>query len=263
MGVAAAPCAFCPLLSSLQCTAARVWLPRHVYRRRPNLAATACPRAPAGRWPDDPAAYAKMKAAMGCQLAGALAASAGFAVSPSEGSVDVLVDGYAFRLLLYTDRDAAMHAKVAAAAPHSHHHHAAAHSPPRVLLLSWHHGLIASLEGTHAAYGPSVRLAKRWLGSQLMGSQVSEEAVELLVGAAFCGTSAAPPPASRLVGLLRFLQLLAAHPWARAPLLVDPLREVGEGARRALLAEYDARRAAGAVPAMFIATPRDLHCSRW
>ncbi|KAI8473415.1 MAG: Nrap protein [Monoraphidium minutum] len=216
-----------------------------------------------GRWPDDPGAYAKMKAAVGCQLAGGLAGAAGFAASPSEEAVDVFVDGFAFRLLLYTDRDAAMHAKAAAAGPHAHHHHAAAHSPPRVLVLSWHHGLIAALEGQHPAYGPTVRLAKRWLGGQLMGSQLGGEAVELIVGAAFCGPAAAPPPASRIAGLLRFLSLLATHPWGRAPLLVDPLREVGPDARRALVREYEARRAAGGAPAMFIASPRDMHTSRW
>jgi hypothetical protein len=93
-----------------------------------------------------------------------------------------------------------MHAKVLAAGPHAHHHHAEAHSPPRALLLSWHHGLAAGLEGQHAAYGPTCRLAKRWLGCQLMGSQLGDEAVELLVAAAFCGPAAAPPPASRITG---------------------------------------------------------------
>jgi hypothetical protein len=39
---------------------------------------------------------------------------------------------------------------------------------PLPLLLSRHHGLISSLEAAHAAYGPTVRLAKRWLGLQLL-----------------------------------------------------------------------------------------------
>ena len=216
-----------------------------------------------GRWPDDPGAYAKMKAAVGCQLAGALAAAAGFRTSPSEACVDVFVDGFAFRLLLHTDRDGVMAAAAAAAGPHAAHHHAAAHAPPRALALSWHHGLVATLEGRHAAYGPSVRLAQRWVGAQLMGSQLAPEAVELLVGAAFTAPSPAAPPGSRVAGLLRFLALLAGHPWGRAPLLVDPLGEVGPAGRRALLREYEARRAAGAAPPMALATPRDLHASRW
>jgi U3 small nucleolar RNA-associated protein 22 len=59
------------------------------------------------------------------------------------------------------------------------------------------------------------------------------------------------------------LTLLSSHPWARAPLLIDPLGEVGADGRRALLREHDARRAAGSAPAMFLATPRDLHGSLW
>jgi hypothetical protein len=39
---------------------------------------------------------------------------------------------------------------------------------PLPLLLSRHHGLISSLEAAHAAYAPTVRLAKRWLGLQLL-----------------------------------------------------------------------------------------------
>lgn len=73
---------------------------------------------------------------------------------------------------------------------------------PLPLLLSRHHGLVSALEAAHAAYGPTVRLAKRWLGLQLLlgPHQVSEEAVELLVGAVFQGPAATQPPASRISG---------------------------------------------------------------
>lgn len=41
------------------------------------------------------------------------------------------------------------------------------------VLLSQHHGLVSELSAAHAAYGPTVRLAKRWLGAHLLlGSQV-------------------------------------------------------------------------------------------
>lgn len=265
-----------------------------------------------GRWPDDPAAYLKTKAAIGLQLAAALEASYGLQVQGSEACLDVLTEGFAFRLLLATDRDAAMHAKaVAAAPPHGRHHHAHAHAPPRYLSLSWHHGLIAGLEGMHAAFGPTVRcmggwapaavrpfgvhrtavqgalpwriwgaaaacsvcapaaapcmlsshlfclpkaltgllyavptahpphppchtaspisasqvrLAQRWVGAHLLSSQLCPEAVELLVAAAFSSPGVAPPPGSRLAGLLRFLQLLARHPWEQRALVIDPDR---------------------------------------
>ncbi|WIA14624.1 hypothetical protein OEZ85_003130 [Tetradesmus obliquus] len=208
-----------------------------------------------GRMPSDAAAFAKTKAALGVQLADALAAACGAHATATEDAVEVLWQGFAFKLLLFMDRDTPMLGADAAAGSHV----------PLPLLLSRHHGLISSLEAAHAAYGPTVRLAKRWLGLQLLlgPTQVCEEAVELLVAGVFQGPSSCPPPASRISGLLRFLQLLASHPWAAAPLLIDPAGDVKPDARRALQVEYEARRAAGTLPGMFLATPYDLHSSRW
>lgn len=81
---------------------------------------------------------------------------------------------------------------------------------PHPLLLSHHHGLISSLEASHTAYGPTVRLAKRWLGLQLMlgAEQVTPEAVELIVGAVFQGLQVTQPPASRISGEANFVQVL-------------------------------------------------------
>lgn len=58
----------------------------------------------AGRWPDDPRAHAKAKAAMGCQLAEELASGFGLRAAASEHCVDVLADGFAFRLFLTSER---------------------------------------------------------------------------------------------------------------------------------------------------------------
>lgn len=69
---------------------------------------------PSGRWPDDPEAYRKMKAALSLQLAGALEASLGLASQASEDCLDVMAEGFAFRLLMYSEREAAMLQKAAA-----------------------------------------------------------------------------------------------------------------------------------------------------
>lgn len=57
-----------------------------------------------GRWPAEEAAFRKVKAALGCQLAEALCSSFGMAASASEDCVDVLADGFAFRLFLWSTR---------------------------------------------------------------------------------------------------------------------------------------------------------------
>ena len=58
----------------------------------------------AGRWPADQAAYLKTKAALGCQLADAMAASFSLPALASEDGIDVLADGFAFRLFLWSPR---------------------------------------------------------------------------------------------------------------------------------------------------------------
>ncbi len=57
-----------------------------------------------GRWPDVPEAFLKAKAAMGCQLAEELSSGFGLRTRPSEHCVDVLSDGFAFRLFLSSER---------------------------------------------------------------------------------------------------------------------------------------------------------------
>jgi U3 small nucleolar RNA-associated protein 22 len=57
-----------------------------------------------GKMPLDAAAFAKTKAALGVQLAGQLAAACGAHVTASEAALEVLWQGFAFRLVLYLDR---------------------------------------------------------------------------------------------------------------------------------------------------------------
>ena len=57
-----------------------------------------------GKWPDNPRAYVKAKAAMGCQLADELASGFGLHAHPSEHCIDVLADGFAFRIFLASER---------------------------------------------------------------------------------------------------------------------------------------------------------------
>lgn len=73
-----------------------------------------------------------------------------------------------------------------------------------------------------------------------------------------------------LAGFLRFLQLLARHPWGSRPLVVDPERVLTPTQRSELQRRFDERRAAGAgpaggepLPAMYICTPRDPASSHW
>ncbi|KAF5838727.1 Nrap protein [Dunaliella salina] len=176
-----------------------------------------------GRWPSNPQAFKKMKAALGLQLAEALEKSYGLITQTSEDAVDVFVDGFAFRLTLYSGRDEALMARLASdmlsrpapnaatlpgatgpgglsAGAASDAASPAASPESMPLIRNWHHGLVQAVGGANPAYAPTVRLAHRWLGAHLLSNHFAEEAVELLVAAAFTGPSACPPPGSRVTG---------------------------------------------------------------
>ncbi len=70
----------------------------------------------------------------------------------------------------------------------------------RPLTRSWHHGLVSNIGGTNPAFGPACRLAKRWVSVHMMSNHVCEEAVELLVAAAFTGLGPREQPGSRVAG---------------------------------------------------------------
>jgi len=214
-----------------------------------------------GRWPDGPAAFAKMKAALGVQLADTLHSGFGIPASAAEDYVDVLYDGFAFRLVLHTERDGAMQKMLLTA-------HGMAHPPPDddIALRVWHQGTISAVAAANPAFEPSVRLAKRWVASQWLSPHLREEAVELLVAAAFTSGAgvAAPPPASRLTGLLRFLRLVGDHPWAAQPLVADvSTGDPGPSRREAAARAHAAQRAAGTAPALFMTGPSDDECVGW
>jgi U3 small nucleolar RNA-associated protein 22 len=252
--------AFPPLPHPLAGAPADALASDHVARCLPAVPLL-CQLEGSGRWPDDVAAYAKAKAAVGVELAQALRGGFGMDVAAAEGYVDVLTDGFAFRLVLAGERDGAMQHKALAAA-------GLAAPPPEadLALRLWHQGAVSAAAAANAAFEPAVRLAKRWVGAHLLSPHLREEAVELLVAAAFASGAgaAAPPPASRLAGLLRFLRLLGGHPWAVAPLVADPGGGEPPAARREAAARaHAAARARGAAPAMFLAGPADDACVGW
>ncbi|GLI63249.1 hypothetical protein VaNZ11_006146 [Volvox africanus] len=225
-----------------------------------------------GRWPDDPAAFRKMKAALGIQLSNALSLSYGHHVVTSEEAVDVLMDGFAFRLVLYSGRDEAMLARASAgaavpvvASSESSLGSGALSPEESPLLLSWHHGLVSLVAGSNSAFAPAARLAARWVAAHMMSNHLNPQTIELLVAAAFsgAGSSVAPPPGSRITGFLRFLQLLSRWPWSLKPLVVDPSGELKEADRRLICARFEAQKSTGEAPAMYVCTPRDRESRHW
>ncbi|CAG9460237.1 unnamed protein product [Pedinophyceae sp. YPF-701] len=221
-----------------------------------------------GKWPEDSEAYFKMRAALGIQLGSACEEAYGHPFRASEPCVDMLVDGFALRLILNTDREdiiaekAALTGKPAAPDP------ALAvlrgvHGATPVARMLWLHGTVAYVSQKHPAMPAVARLAKRWAAARLLSPHVPDEVWELLACHVFCEPAASPPPATRLRGFSTLLSLLARFPFHARPLVVDPRNELGSDAYRTALAALEDRAKDPSGGGMLIAVPGDVKGDLW
>eukprot|EP00898_Chlorokybus_atmophyticus_P007576 jgi/Chlat1/781/Chrsp104S01309 len=195
-----------------------------------------------GKWPNDTEALRHMKAAFCLKIAESLRATAGMhTVVAQDPYLDVFHDGFAFRVHILCEQEVALQRKQQseqAALEESLRHR------------SVHASQLSGLHGQYPAFGPSVRLAKRWVSAHMFGNQVCEEAVELLMARVFTQPQPFGLPRSRITALIRFLRVLTGHDWHQFPLIVD--------------ARFDIKRKLpGGGPAMFIATPQDKESNSW
>lgn len=210
-----------------------------------------------GKWPDNPDAYKKMKAAIGVQLAQSLLSTFSIYSIASEQYVDVLYEGFVFRLTLYTERDLL-------ALKRKNESGECSIIPPteNIPLRQLHQGLISSIAAENPSFKLCCRLAKLWISKQYLGNHICEEAIELVCAAAYTTkvNIGGSRPASPELGFLTFLDIMANHPWDLQPLVLD--RKDAEPSARLMLR----LRAVDKAPAMFIVAPSTdnvVTCAGW
>lgn len=120
--------------------------------------------------------------------------------------------------------------------------------------LPRHSSMIHALHTKNTSFGPTVRLAQRWLADNLMSNVMRIEAVELLVAHAFVNATPTSMPHSILSGFLRFLKLVSSFDWADAPLIVDLNSSMNDEAEREVIRRFEASSSSATThPGMFIA----------
>jgi hypothetical protein len=240
------------------------------------------------RWPDEVPAIARLKTAFYLRIATVMRTAHGMASVVSEEHLDVFVEGFVFRVRIGYEKE--LHYLKLDGSPSAH---------AQEMLLSHKPTHAVAMKGfqfKHPMFGPTVRLAQRWVSSHMFSAHVNEEAVELLVAAIFtsaCPTgadvpdpsattstsfnscSAYPTPGTPWVGFLRFLHLMGSYPWAEAPLVVDVDQSFTALQLQAVQAAFSASRegvgmAAASSPAasnperaLWLATPRDPNSLLW
>lgn len=227
-----------------------------------------------GKWPIGEIAIEKTKSAFCLKIAESMQKRWGIQSIAAEDAVDLLVAGFAFRLRILYEKDKSLIKKqgLFGVLPVGNLQNINLIPLEKDLLLrSQHSSMLNGLQGLHPAYGPTVRLAKRWICSHLLSGILADEAVELLVAYLFVRPFPFCAPCSRVTGFLRFLRLVAYHDWALSPLIVDVNGDLTMKEEGQMMAQFIAKRkvclgesgANNAGPAMYIATPYDWESESW
>eukprot|EP01119_Soliformovum_irregulare_P012830 TRINITY_DN3350_c0_g1_i1.p1 TRINITY_DN3350_c0_g1~~TRINITY_DN3350_c0_g1_i1.p1 ORF type:complete len:1133 (-),score=396.10 TRINITY_DN3350_c0_g1_i1:57-3455(-) len=125
-----------------------------------------------------------------------------------------------------------------------------------------HTTFVHSLHMKHTTYGPTVRLALRWLHCHMFSEYFTPESVELMVAYLFTGSS--PPSENHAVGFLRWLDLLVKFDFETDPLIIDVDGDLTVKEIAAIEDQFMTMRSQHPDQCLiFTATPRDLAASVW
>ncbi|XP_062516518.1 nucleolar protein 6-like isoform X2 [Corticium candelabrum] len=217
-----------------------------------------------GKWPDDITALQKIKTAFYLKLAELLQKKCRLTAIPTEQCAFVRKLGYVFQLCVATDRETLLLRSIIPSLSGLTREERVAQAE-KLELENVHLPLLTStlrgLEMQHPSFSLTARLAKRWISSQLLAQDISDECVELLVAYLYLSPSPYQAPGSSLCGFQRFLSLLCHHDWTSNALMVNLNSEFTNEDYQAISAVFSSQRSH--LPAMFISTPRNKEKSIW
>jgi len=171
-------------------------------------------------WPDNLPALRKIKTAFYLKIGESLNRAHGLKCIPSPTFVEVHSEGFVFRIFIYHPKeilllDSNPSTEILGNILKEEYVHRPVHS--------------STMHGFHmkfTAFGPTVRLALRWLHSHMFSNYFATETIELLVAFLFTNPRPYHPPANHLVGFYRFLNLLSTFEFDKFPIIVDFEKEL-------------------------------------
>ncbi|XP_074649988.1 nucleolar protein 6-like [Tubulanus polymorphus] len=216
-----------------------------------------------GKWPDDKEAIRRMKAAFHIKIGQLLDEQCSLKTRINPEYVDVLKDGYVFRIIvgyvmeisvlrtvttpegmvktLDTDESLKLETDIV--------------KLPK--LTSALHGL----QQKYSSFGAATCFAKRWINAQLLSNKIPDEAIDLLVASLFVDPAPFQVSNSPLAVFLRFLYLLSTHDWNATPLIININSELTKEDYNEIQSTFTKNRAK--LPLMFLSTPFDKFTSLW
>jgi U3 small nucleolar RNA-associated protein 22 len=130
------------------------------------------------------------------------------------------------------------------------------------IIAARHHSMAHGVYTSHPSSSATVRLAKRWLSSHLLGSDgcIPLEVVELTVIHVYTNPSILEAaPATITSGFLRWLHFISSYNWLKRPMIVDPQGHLNDADHYSILEQFEDDR--GELyrngPAWYIVSPYD------
>jgi len=206
------------------------------------------------KWSEDIGAVQHLKAGFYAHMAAALQKSKKYACKVSENWLRVICDGFVYQFKIAYAREVALYPK---GAPE------ALAVEIEYVMRPLHHRILHGLQMKHPMFGPTVRLAQRWMHCHLFSRKYQEEMIELIVAYIFSSPGPYETPVSATAGFIRFLKLVATFDWASNALVVDPNSDLKTAEINDIQKNVEAMVEAGTKPTVFIATGQDKDKSVW
>ena len=189
-------------------------------------------------WPDDLAAFQQTKTALFVKIAQELnrdketIARVYYPLEQSiksETHLEILVpEGFLFWIRIHVDRETAILEKLVLGGLKKHDAEelrvikaARKHHKTLFTNLPALHSHITNLARSEPAFGPTVRLVKRWMACHWVSAYVQDSWVECLVANVFINSLSYQAPQTPLTGLKRFLLFLSQYSSASGPITLD------------------------------------------
>ena len=183
------------------------------------------------KWPKDLQVAAKLKTALLIEMGEALYKQFKLQSVPHENSIDIIIGGHIFRLVVITsvERDRVKNFKASFI-----------NRDLKLLTLRQsHHGAVRNLHIRHKTYGDAVRLFHYWLARSIFSNYLSVEMVELIVASIYLNTPDHNIPTTAQNGFRSVLLLLGNHDWETEPLVLDFSGDVTVTERTTIQTKFD------------------------
>ncbi len=174
-----------------------------------------------GKWPKEAQAVLKLKLAYLLRLSELLASKMKIVTVPRDDALDIIHQGFVFRLRLVSDLEVEkrlLPASVRETDPNMMYPRPVVE---RNIVYPLYCNAVKALHAQFPSFAGSVRLLESWVHGHYFSGLVPHEALELIAASIYLNPEAGTAPTSPSAGFSQALGKLAGFDWESTPLVID------------------------------------------